>query len=228
MWNPASELQRRRHRATNPKHWNETSHSPQTSRDSHRCWWLPSSWKKHFPTEHNYEQNCRLLQHLSLNTNWSLPLCQIPPWLQISPQNPKLPLLWWPIRRNEKSCVTLNVDKSPTRNENNHSIRTHIAQDRVAQPPYFGGLSVPDPIIQSKSLSFSWARKFTKPNQALTWTKILEATLATHRRPTISQHTAMGFNEWVETAEAIEQSSNFWSTVFKNIGHFIKLSHEFD
>ena len=113
-------------------------------------------------------------------------------------------------------------------NEDNHSIRTHISQNRVAQPPYFGGLSVPDPIIQSKSLSFAWAKKFCKCNQSLTWTKILEATLLHHRRPTISQHTSMGPREWEKTAETIEQDSKFWSEIFRSIGHIVKLSHEFD
>ena len=44
--------------------------------------------------------------------------------------------------------------------EDTHKIRVHIANDRVAQPLFYGGLSVPDPVVQSRSLTFAWARKF--------------------------------------------------------------------
>ena len=40
------------------------------------------------------------------------------------------------------------------------SYRVHLAHDIVAQPARFGGLSVPDPQIQIKSLRFIWIKKF--------------------------------------------------------------------
>ena len=58
--------------------------------------------------------------------------------------------------------------------ENTLTYRVHIAQDRVAQPPEYGGLSVPDPQIQIKSIRFIWVRKFLNANRDLTWYKILD------------------------------------------------------
>ena len=109
-----------------------------------------------------------------------------------------------------------------------HSIRVHIAQDRVAQPLYYGGLSVPDPLIQSKALTFAWARKLCNPNPALSWTSMLEALLRENRRPSISQHATMGPSEWQSTATSISTSSPFWSHVFLSTGTIIELSHQYD
>ena len=109
-----------------------------------------------------------------------------------------------------------------------YSVRVHIAQDRVAQPLYYGGLSVPHPVIQSKALTFSWARKLCNPNHALSWTMMLEALLLEHRRPTISQHVTMGPTEWQSTATSISTSSPFWAYVFSAIGTIMELSHQYD
>ena len=106
--------------------------------------------------------------------------------------------------------------------------RVHIAHNRVAQPLYYGGLSVPDPIIQSQSLSFSWARKFCKPNQTLSWTKMLEKTLELNHRPSIQDHTMMGPHEWKKTSNALTEISKFWAITFKNIGNLIQMSHDHD
>ena len=112
--------------------------------------------------------------------------------------------------------------------EDNHTIRVHIANARVAQPLYYGGLSVPDPILQSRSLTFAWARKFCRPNHSLAWTTMLESLLTEHHRPTILQHVSLGPMEWQQTAESIHDASSFWSEVFSSIGTIIKLSHEYD
>lgn len=112
--------------------------------------------------------------------------------------------------------------------DDTHTIRVHIANDRVAQPLFYGGLSVPDPVIQSRSLTFAWARKFCKPNHSLSWTSMLESLLAEHHRPTILQHVSLGPVEWQLTAESIQNVSPFWSEVFCSIGNIIKLSHKYD
>ena len=113
-------------------------------------------------------------------------------------------------------------------NDDTSSIRVHISKRRVAQPLYFGGLSVPDPIIQSKSLSFSWARKFCSPNASLTWVWMLNDNLNNLQRPNIHQHTTMGPREWQTTSRKMETISTFWSGVFATIGKIIELSHTFD
>ena len=112
--------------------------------------------------------------------------------------------------------------------EDNTSIRVHIANNRVAQPLFHGGLSVPDPVIQSKSLSFSWARKFCTPNENLLWVKLLNSTLMNLQRPNIQEHVTMGPREWYETANMLDQVSAFWARIFRSIGNIINLSHTFD
>ena len=112
--------------------------------------------------------------------------------------------------------------------DDTHTIRVHIANDRVAQPLFYGGLSVPDPVIQSKSMTFAWARKFGKPNHSLSWTTMLESLLTEHLRPTILQHVTLGPAEWQLTAANINNASPFWSQVFSSIGDIIKLSHRYD
>ena len=106
------------------------------------------------------------------------------------------------------------------------SIRVHIAQDRVAQPLAFGGLAIPDPIIQSKALRLIWGRKFLNPNQSFAWVRILEEHLRECRRPSIKTHLYLGHHEWKKTAMAID--SHFWTSVFGTIAELISLSHEYD
>ena len=106
------------------------------------------------------------------------------------------------------------------------STRVHIAGTRVSQPLAYGGLSVPDPIIQTKSIRFGWGRKFLSPNPSLTWVRILEERLREARRPAIQTHLNLGFHDWKHTATAID--SQFWSSVFNTIADLIALSHEYD
>ena len=113
-------------------------------------------------------------------------------------------------------------------NDDTSSVRVHIARRRVAQPLYYGGLSVPDPVIQSKSLSFSWARKFCTPNASLTWVWMLNDNLANLHRPNIHQHTTLGPREWTITSVKLETISSFWSGVFATVGKIIQLSHTHD
>ena len=107
------------------------------------------------------------------------------------------------------------------------STRTHIANDRVAQPYGYGGLSLPDPQVQSQALKLCWARKFSRDNSQITWCRILEEMLREGGRPAISQHMVLGFHEWRITGDALD-ASPFWATVFHTIANLISLSHEFD
>ena len=104
--------------------------------------------------------------------------------------------------------------------------RVHIAGSRVSQPLAYGGLSIPDPIIQSKSIRFGWGRKFLSPNQTLSWVRILEQMLREAGRPDIQTHLNLGFHDWKHTAMAID--SQFWSGVFNTIAELMALSHEYD
>ena len=108
------------------------------------------------------------------------------------------------------------------------TVRTHIANDRVAQPLRMGGLSIPDPIIQSQAIKLSWARKLLENNQKLTWVKILEHNLCEINRPNISAHFRLGVQEWKITGDKLINISAFWADVFKSIADFILLSHKFD
>jgi hypothetical protein len=80
------------------------------------------------------------------------------------------------------------------------SSRVHIANNRVAQPLGYGGLSLPDPIIQSQALRLTWVRKFQALDPRLTWTRLLESQLRTHGRPSIAMHLRLGYHEWIETS----------------------------
>ena len=108
------------------------------------------------------------------------------------------------------------------------STRIHIANDRVAQPLSMGGLSVPDPLIQSQALKFSWVRKIMNPNTRLVWVRMLERQLVEIRRPNLSTHLQLGAMEWVVTSQVISNISPFWSEVFLAISQFMVLSHKFD
>ena len=126
-----------------------------------------------------------------------------------------------------KSALKLTWTRARMKEDNN-SVRTHIARDRLAQPLYYGGMSVPDPIIQAKSLSFSWARKLCNPNRSLTWVWQLENLLNTTQRPNIQQHIILGTQEWNQTATAIRPLSPYWAETFKSIGHIISLANKYD
>jgi hypothetical protein len=108
------------------------------------------------------------------------------------------------------------------------SSRVHIANDRVAQPLGFGGLSLPDPAIQAQALRLTWARKFQTLDPRLTWTRLLEAQLTTAGRPSIATHLLLGYNEWKEPSSRLSGSTPFWSKVFDTIATLMMLSHKYD
>ena len=108
------------------------------------------------------------------------------------------------------------------------STRVHIAGDRVAHPISVGGLSVPDPTIQSQAVKFSWLRKMSSPDHNLVWVKILESLLLETNGPNISTHLILGTAEWLETSLSLWNISKFWSDVFRTCSLFINLSHRVD
>ena len=105
------------------------------------------------------------------------------------------------------------------------SIRTHIANDRVSQPLRYGGLSIPDPIIQTQALKFSWARKLLNSSSDLTWVKLLEKNLSEIGRPNRNIHFSLGALEWRITGEKMKNISTFWCDTFVTIAKIIELSH---
>ena len=113
-------------------------------------------------------------------------------------------------------------------NDDTNGYRVHIAQDRVSQPPRFGGLGVPDPLVQMRSIRFGWARKFLSANPQLSWFKILNKWLTQANRPDIRSHTVCGYREWITTGQALDQISHYWSQVFNSIAEILLLSHKYD
>ena len=109
---------------------------------------------------------------------------------------------------------------------NTHSIRVHISRERVSQPLEFGGLSIPHPVNQHKSLMLSWARKFLQNDARLVWVQYVQNMLIQKNRPSLIEHVKLGSIEWDITADAIFSLSEYWSYVFKCIAEFIALSHE--
>ena len=103
--------------------------------------------------------------------------------------------------------------------------RVHIAGDRVAQPLRFGGLSVPDPHIQTQALHYSWARRFNTQNQGMTWYRLLESELTRLNRPSIRTHMKLGAEEWNLTGDRLKDTSKYWSGVFNVIGKIFRLAH---
>ena len=131
------------------------------------------------------------------------------------------------LKELRKSIIKLTWTRARP-GEHTNGYRVHIAHNRVAQSLYYGGLSVPDPRIQAQSLSFSWARKFCKPNHSLAWTTMLEKALEACNRPTIREHTRLGPQEWFRTAESLSDISTFWANTYNNIGKIIQMSHDYD
>ena len=112
--------------------------------------------------------------------------------------------------------------------DDSNSIRTHIANNRVSQPPQFGGLGLPDPCIQTLAIRYTWARKFSKLDNRLVWVRLLEAQLRRLNRPPISCHMMLGSRDWDDTAISLSDITPFWSHVFSSISRIIQLSHKFD
>ena len=103
----------------------------------------------------------------------------------------------------------------PRYGEDQSDYRVHIAKARVSQPTRFGGLNLPDPAIQSKSLRLLWFRRFTEEYQDQGWYKLLSLSLRQQQRPTLPSHLKLGPREWRKTAQALHASSPYWSQVFE-------------
>ena len=70
-------------------------------------------------------------------------------------------------RKLKKSLTQMTWTKN--RGNENPSHRVHIAKDRIAQKPKFGGLDVPDPTIQNKALRLAWVRNIQQGAQDQIW-----------------------------------------------------------
>ena len=98
--------------------------------------------------------------------------------------------------------------------EDQPGYRVHIAKARVHQPVRFGGLNLPEPAIQSKSLRLLWIRRFTDEFQNEGWHKLLSLSMAHLQRPTLAAHLKLGPREWGKTADVLRNGSSYWAQVF--------------
>ena len=99
--------------------------------------------------------------------------------------------------------------------EDQPGYRVHIARARVHQPTRYGGLNLPNPAIQNKSLRLLWLRRFTEDFQSQGWYKLLSLSMEHLRRPPLAMHLKLGPREWSKTAEALRDTSPYWSHVFE-------------
>ena len=77
----------------------------------------------------------------------------------------------------EMELIDFRITWTRRRIGTDHStIRTYIASDKVAQPLEYGGLAIPDSIIQTQALKFLWTRKLQNSNPELGWIKFLKPT----------------------------------------------------
>ena len=109
--------------------------------------------------------------------------------------------------------------------EDSFSKRVHISNKIVSQPLYYGGLSIPDPMIQSTALRFSWVRRF-KCKDRMVWRILLEKLLSEVGRPDIDTHMYLGPIEWERTSTKLINLSQYWAQVFSDIATVIKHVHE--
>ena len=106
--------------------------------------------------------------------------------------------------------------------------RTHIAATRVSQPIFFGGLSVPDTLVQFHSSRFSWLRKMYRGHENRQWYQICNRLLAKIRRPTIKKHFQLGYHEWQLTGNKLQRAFPFWSSIFAAGASFQRLINDLD
>ena len=126
-------------------------------------------------------------------------------------------------RKLKKSLTQMTWTKNGGNEPPSH--RVHIAKDRVAQKPKFGGLDVPDPATQNKALRFAWARSIHQGAQDQIWHARLTQWLRDKNRPSLEQHLQVGQNEWRTSADEIRESSEFWAGVFEAIAEIIEATN---
>ena len=97
-----------------------------------------------------------------------------------------------------ESAIKMAWTKS--RHNEEPGYRIHVAKDRVAQKPKFGGMDIPDPMIQKKSLALQWLRKIRKGSEEMLWHQMLSGWLEQEERPTPEEHLRMGHQEWERSA----------------------------
>ena len=105
--------------------------------------------------------------------------------------------------------------------------RVHIAKGRVIQETSNGGLSIPRPDIQQKTSRMFWLRRM-RDGEEHRWKAILEHWLSRANRPNILMHFNLGRQEWRKTAQFLQNISEFWSAVFKDVAELMKLQEELE
>ena len=124
-----------------------------------------------------------------------------------------------------ESLLQMTWTKSGNRDEGGARYRVHISKKIVAQSRYYGGLGVPDLMIQNTALRLGWARKFLE-NEHMTWYLILNQTLRDEHRPSPKEHLKLGHNEWITSGDKIMAKNSYWGHVFREIGEIAKATTE--
>ena len=104
--------------------------------------------------------------------------------------------------------------------------RVHISKERVSQPLQYGGLAVPNPKNQVKSLAFTWARKFEENDDRLIWIQLVNHMLQKVGSPDANTHMKLGALEWEITADRLTAESEYWQHVFQSISEIIILQNK--
>ena len=117
-------------------------------------------------------------------------------------------------RKDMKSAIHAMIWTKGRYAEEQAGYRSHIAENRLRQPYKYGGLSVPEPSMQSVTIRMGWLRKFRREYRDEGWYIVLTKWLEAVDRPTIEEHMKMGYIEWNKTSEKMKEKSKYWADVF--------------
>ena len=124
-----------------------------------------------------------------------------------------------------ESVLQMTWTKSGNRDEGGAHYRVHISKKIVAQSRYYGGLNVPDPMVQNTALRLAWARKFMQDDH-MTWYLLLNQLLVDARRPSPRDHLMLGHMEWITSGDKIMAKNSYWGSVLREIGEIAKAATE--
>ena len=117
--------------------------------------------------------------------------------------------------------AALKMAWTKPRHDQDPGYRVHVAKDRVAQKPKFGGMDIPDPMIQKKALAMQWLRKIRNGSEEMLWYQLLSGWLEREERPSPEEHLKLGHLEWERSAEKLEGINKYWADVFHNIADIV-------
>ena len=119
-------------------------------------------------------------------------------------------------KRKELYDVILEMTWTRTRMVEPYiGFRAHVAKARVSQDFKHGGMGVPNPDLQMKSIRMAWIRKFGPEHQHQGWYIILSRWLNQMNRPNLEQHLRLGQKDWRITARKMRHIAPFWEEVFE-------------